>query len=91
MAQEPFRAKFFIDINDYQATKMQALAEIKPFFDWLGVTESGFRWFLAHRLSFINHLDVKPIIMEIGDKYIQMERPYQRIAKSHYITFVKGN
>ena len=29
---------------------------IKPFFDWLGVTTSGYDWFVKHRLFDIQHL-----------------------------------
>lgn len=29
---------------------------IKPFFDWLGVTKSGYEWFKMHRLSEVSHL-----------------------------------
>ena len=29
---------------------------IKPFFDWIGSTESGYRWFVEHKLSDMKHL-----------------------------------
>lgn len=29
---------------------------IRPFFDWLGVTKSGYEWFIKHRLSDVRHL-----------------------------------
>jgi N-acetyl sugar amidotransferase len=29
---------------------------IKPFFDWLGVTKSGYEWFKLHRLNQVEHL-----------------------------------
>lgn len=29
----------------------QNKVDIKPFFDWLGVTKSGYEWFVKHRLS----------------------------------------
>lgn len=29
---------------------------IKPFFDWLGVSKSGYEWFKMHQLSDVNHL-----------------------------------
>ncbi|MFG1497958.1 N-acetyl sugar amidotransferase [Saccharospirillum sp. HFRX-1] len=32
---------------------------IRPFFDWLGVTESGYQWFVEHQLG-----DVKPLVGE---------------------------
>jgi len=28
--------------------------DIRPFFDWLGVTESGYRWFVDHRLAVVS-------------------------------------
>ncbi len=30
--------------------------DIKPFFDWLGVTQSGYEWFLKHRIEKSTHL-----------------------------------
>ena len=29
---------------------------IKPFFNWLGVTDSGYQWFLDHRIKRSKHL-----------------------------------
>ncbi|ACH65112.1 putitive LPS biosynthesis protein [Aliivibrio fischeri MJ11] len=39
-------------ITKYTNNKMY----IKPFFDWLGVTKSGYDWFKMHRLKDYNHL-----------------------------------
>lgn len=36
--------------------------DIKPFFDWLGVSNSGYEWFVKHKLSDVSHL-----IGEVGD------------------------
>ena len=34
-------------INHYSDSKVS----IKPFFDWLGVTNSGYEWYVKHKLS----------------------------------------
>lgn len=44
-----------------QATALQQQyadtpVDIRPFFDWLGVTSSGYQWFLEHRLEDVRHL-----------------------------------
>lgn len=35
---------------------MNRKVDIKPFFDWLGVTKSGYDWFKLHRLEGLEHL-----------------------------------
>lgn len=37
-----------------------ASVDIQPFFKWLGVTDSGFRWFVEHRLSGLKELVGQP-------------------------------
>jgi N-acetyl sugar amidotransferase len=39
-------------INAYNSQPV----DIKPFFDWLGVTKSGYEWFKIHRLKGLEHL-----------------------------------
>ena len=39
--------------------------DIKPFFDWLGVTNSGFKWFVEHKLSDIKHLIGEEEVVDI--------------------------
>ena len=40
-------------INQFYSNKK---VNIKPFFDWLGVTKSGVEWFIEHKLRNSKHL-----------------------------------
>ena len=61
-------------INRAEAVSIESFyteqtVNIKPFFDWLDTTKSGFEWFKMHRLSEVKHLiseekvEVKNIIL----------------------------
>jgi len=39
-----------------EASYTQSQVNIKPFFDWLGTSKSGYDWFKMHRLSDVSHL-----------------------------------
>ena len=47
-----------------EKTYSETPVNIKPFFDWLGATKSGYDWFKMHRLAGLHHLitedDVQP-------------------------------
>ena len=66
---------------------------IKPFFDWLDVTSSGYEWFCQHRLSSLKHLiskdngDFKKVTLpdKINDKLCQSTD-----AINHHVLFGKG-
>ncbi|PJC86305.1 LPS biosynthesis protein [Vibrio sp. HA2012] len=66
---------------------------VKPFFDWLGVTSSGYDWFKLHKLDKVNHL-----ISESDDRAESMKLP-ENLAKQlispinkneDFIVFGKG-
>lgn len=66
---------------------------IKPFFDWLGVTKSGYEWFKMHRLS--NQLD---LINESNNVAYYFELPKlliseiseSKTSKRQHVIFDKG-
>lgn len=72
----------------------QSQVYIKPFFDWLGVTKSGYEWFKLHRLGSMNHLitDIQPGT----SSSIKLPGALERVllpAKSplqHHVLFGKG-
>lgn len=41
---------------DIEKTYYKNPVNIRPFFDWLGTTKSGYDWFKMHRLSDVSHL-----------------------------------
>jgi len=50
-------------MTDIGAKNLDNLVYIKDFFDWLGVSESGYKWFVQHRLSSVKHLiSEKPVV-----------------------------
>jgi len=66
---------------------------IKPFFDWLGVTKSGYEWFIKHRLFDVQHLiteDTSPV------QSVIMPTPIQRLlcdaesSDEDFLIFDKG-
>jgi hypothetical protein len=76
-------------LDHYSQTK----AYIKPFFNWLGVTKSGYDWFKMHRLGSVGHLInddiVEPSLITMPtslDKMIENSR----LAKENYLIFGKG-
>lgn len=68
---------------------------IKPFFDWLGVTESGYEWFKMHRLNGYEHLiaesteDLSSVNIALPDSLNKMISSSQR-AQEHHVIFGKG-
>jgi len=65
---------------------------IKPFFDWLGVTESGYNWFKMHRLSEVSHLigSEDPLSKSSLPKTIKTMLGDASAAKEHHLIFNKG-
>lgn len=41
---------------------------IKSFFDWLNVTESGYQWFIKHRLQGFSHLIAKSVVEQYDNQ-----------------------
>ena len=50
-----------------EATFSQSQVNIKPFFDWLGTSKSGYDWFKMHRLYDVSHL--------IADSEVEFKAP----------------
>ena len=75
--------------SHYKASKVK----IKPFFDWLDVTRSGYEWFCQHKLASLQHLisdgsdDFRKITLpkKINDKLSQSKSPVK-----HHVLFAKG-
>tara|TARA_R110001599_G_scaffold3083_1_gene17209 strand:- start:6358 stop:7539 length:1182 start_codon:yes stop_codon:yes gene_type:complete len=75
--------------NHYKASRVN----VRPFFDWLDVTNSGYEWFCQHRLSSLDHL-----ISKDGDAFKDITLPNKIIDKlsssteaiNHYMLFGKG-
>ena len=69
-------------------------AYIKPFFDWLGVTKSGYDWFKMHRLASVN----ERITESANNETLQVSLPdklngmlsLSKKATEHHIIFGKG-
>ncbi|TBR41270.1 N-acetyl sugar amidotransferase [Marinomonas agarivorans] len=72
---------------------------IKPFFDWLGVTKTGYEWFKLHRLSEYQHLICESSYVECENKSNNLEvlpprisemlAPSKRAEKS-FVVYGKG-
>lgn len=82
-------SKILADIESYVAYN------IEPFFkDFLGVTSSGFKWFLKNRLAGVNHLVRATPEKNIRDKVDHLfagPLPPQGIdPKRHFVRFMKG-
>ncbi|GIU50567.1 MULTISPECIES: N-acetyl sugar amidotransferase [Shewanella] len=83
-----------------QATELahkyqQQPANIKPFFKWLDVTESGYDWYVKHRLGKVKHLiqsDVNeaiPPTPKLPESLSKMMSP-SFSPKEHHLYFAKG-
>ncbi len=78
-------------INHYQSSKVL----IKPFFDWLGVTQSGYDWFVKHRLKDVAHLisqdrtEVEAVEFDLPVELSQQLSETKKASK-HHIMFDKG-
>jgi hypothetical protein len=66
---------------------------IKPFFDWLGVTKSGYDWFVMHKLKEVSHL----ISDQVGNNesiglpsLLNEMLASSELPASHYVLFDKG-
>jgi len=71
---------------------MNTPVDIKPFFNWLGVTSSGYKWFIEHKLSGMKHLLFKEPLSEsvklskkISDLLVKGQSPQRS-----FIPFGKG-
>ena len=75
--------------------KIEEKVFIKPFFDWLGVTDSGYNWYLDHMLDNSKHLvSNKPIKSNFSNNLIP-EKIENLLTKSYpsnesFILFGKG-
>lgn len=75
-------------INHYTKSKVN----IKPFFDWLDVSDSGYEWFKLHRLAGLDHLICES---ETNEK-IDIGEPLKKFigkgldAQSNFVIFGKG-
>ncbi|KQA17159.1 N-acetyl sugar amidotransferase [Vibrio metoecus] len=69
-------------------------AYIKPFFDWLGVTKSGYDWFKMHRLDSVKHLITESAMdtalpIKLPQALNEMITP-AKVATQHHVLFGKG-
>ena len=75
-------------INHYKNSKVS----IKPFFDWLGVTNSGYEWFVKHKLNGFEHL----LGYDGSNQKINLPKPLSSLlvnakeASEQFVTFGKG-
>jgi N-acetyl sugar amidotransferase len=66
---------------------------IRPFFDWLDVTSTGYEWFCKHKLGAVRHLisdepvTSKPVTLPENIRELLSRAS---TAASHYIVFGKG-
>ena len=80
--------------SDYNK-KIYGIAELKPFFKWLSVTDSGFDWFLTHRLknsknlitNSDNHLEFGAVELPITIKELVGE---SLVPSTLFLQFYKG-
>lgn len=68
---------------------------IKPFFKWLGVTESGYRWYVKHRLaSFTNLIENedsdRPAKISEHFPLIHESSEFIKTPSKHFILYAKG-
>jgi N-acetyl sugar amidotransferase len=76
-----------------EATYSQSQVNIKPFFDWLGTSKSGYDWFKMHRLHDVLHLitedeaEIKNIVLpsEIQNLVCQAQK-----SREEFMFFDKG-
>jgi N-acetyl sugar amidotransferase len=71
----------------------ESKVHIKPFFDWLGVTSSGYEWFKKHRLSGVAELVSETPIENINIQLPEALEPMLVNAvapKEHHVLFGKG-
>jgi N-acetyl sugar amidotransferase len=75
-------------INHYSNSKVS----IKPFFDWLGVTNSGYEWYVKHKLNGLEHLlEYDGNIQKINlPKSLTSLLVNQNKASEQFVTFGKG-
>ncbi|HFQ4922325.1 TPA: N-acetyl sugar amidotransferase [Vibrio vulnificus] len=76
-------------LNKYNQRKVF----IKPFFDWLGVTNEGYDWFKLHRLNTVKHLvseeEVTPEFVDLPCSLDSMlNKSYK--AKREFVVYGKG-
>ena len=78
---------------DVESAYSRQPVNIKPFFDWLDTTKSGYDWFVMHRLSKVSHLitdsdmDIKSISLPCQIKNLLLE---SNKAKEEFLLFKKG-
>ena len=66
-----------------EATYSQSQVNIKPFFDWLGTSKSGYDWFKMHRLSDVSHL--------IADGKVEFKAPNLPTKLSDLLSLSKSS
>lgn len=68
---------------------------IKNFFDWLGVSSSGYEWFVSHKLQAVKHL-ISPAPLQNNNSSTILPKKLKRLifkgatAKENFQTFKKG-
>ena len=73
----------------------QAPVHVKPFFDWLGVSKSGYDWFKIHRLDSVStlitesHNDVNNHVVKLPKSVSDLLLPAET-AKLFHVIFGKG-
>jgi N-acetyl sugar amidotransferase len=68
-------------------------AYIKPFFDWLDVTKSGYNWFKMHRLTSVAHLiseEPTDVLAPNLPKELESMLSIANVPKQHHVIFGKG-
>lgn len=70
-------------INQYGNSKVN----IKPFFDWLDVSKSGFDWYKMHRLNNVKHLigDAESEPIALPNKILDLLIESKKAEKDHII------
>ncbi|MBT2772444.1 N-acetyl sugar amidotransferase [Halomonas sp. ISL-60] len=72
-----------------------ASVEIKPFFKWLGVSESGYQWYVEHRLSSFTKLiktgdGNRSAVLSKHFSLVQESSSFARTPNKQFILFGKG-
>lgn len=85
-------AKKMIELNaEYSGTPVN----VKPFFKWLGVSESGYRWYVEHRLTSLKSLikvtdNDRPAVMSDHFDLIQSTSTFAKTPSKEFILYGKG-
>jgi N-acetyl sugar amidotransferase len=87
-----------VDANkliELKAEYSEAPVDIKPFFKWLGVSESGYRWYVEHRLASFTSLikstdDNRPVVLSDHFSLIQGSSGLAKTPGKKFILYGKG-